>query len=194
MFTKLSRYRTLPDVVTIDAKGRRLASKSLRPLPEVAGTFLHTLQSADRLDHLAYQYYKQPRKWWRICDANPAFLSPQALLGNEPIVADHFPLAFAGDHPPWGDLVRQLAAHLGVEDVQVVEEIEIAPERQTLAGQQVTVYVERYQRAVIITYNRLNVSATQLLAVIAAAGFTVAQPQTIGRVGKQIVIPPDVVT
>ena len=55
MFSKLSRYRKLADVVTTDAKGRHLKSKSLRLLPEVSGTFLHTLQDVDRLDHLAYK-------------------------------------------------------------------------------------------------------------------------------------------
>ena len=88
MFSKISRYRKLPDVVTIDVQGRRLESKSLRLLPEVTGIFLHTVESGDRLDHLAYKYYKQPRKWWRICDANPEFPSPQALLGKESIVID----------------------------------------------------------------------------------------------------------
>lgn len=79
MFSRISRYRKLADVVTTDAKGRKLASKSLRLPPEVSGTFLHTVEEVDRLDHLAYKYYKQPRKWWRICDANPEFMSPQAL-------------------------------------------------------------------------------------------------------------------
>ena len=77
MFSDLSRYRTLPDIVTTDAEGRTLASKTLRPLPEAPGTFRHTVEDVDRLDHLAYKYYRQPTKWWRMSDANPEFLSPQ---------------------------------------------------------------------------------------------------------------------
>ena len=90
MFSRISRYRTLPDIVTTDADGRTLVSKTLRPLPQAPGTFRHTVEEADRLDHLAYKYYQEPRKWWRISDANPEFLSPQALLGKEPIVTDRF--------------------------------------------------------------------------------------------------------
>ena len=91
MFSRISRYHTLPDIVTTDAEGRTFASKTLRPLPQVSGTFRHTVEDADRLDQLAYKYYREPRKWWRMSDANPEFLSPQALLGKEPIVTDRFP-------------------------------------------------------------------------------------------------------
>ena len=92
MFSKISRYRTLPDVVTTDARGRTVSSKALRPLPTVSGTFLHTVEGVDRLEHLAFKYYQQPRNWWRICDANPEFMSPQGLLGKEPVVTARFPL------------------------------------------------------------------------------------------------------
>lgn len=51
MFSKISRYRKLPDVVAVDAQGRRLESKGLRLLPELTGTFLHTVEAGDRLDH-----------------------------------------------------------------------------------------------------------------------------------------------
>ena len=62
MFSRISRYRTLPDIVTTDAEGRTLVSKTLRPLPQVSGTFRHTVEDADRLDHLAYKYYQQPQQ------------------------------------------------------------------------------------------------------------------------------------
>src|SRR5262245_34738668 len=124
MFSKLSRYRTLPDVVTADAQGRTVSSKTLRLLPAVPGTFLHTVEEVDRLEHLAFKYYQQPRSWWRICDANPGFMAPQALLGKEPIVTVRFPLALATAEglPEWAELLRQLTAIVGVERVQVVEE------------------------------------------------------------------------
>lgn len=259
MFTKISRYRKIPDIVTTDAKGRALESKSLRLLPEVSGTFLHTVEEVDRLDHLAYKYYKQPRKWWRICDANPEFMSPQALLGKEPTVMDRFPVTFNGNgsQPPWGDLVRNLSEKVGVMDVKVVEDIRLLPEAifkiteqsienlksegvpddvlenletiknqeiigkgqfldilkttigdeqtvefkslilkhavQTHDGQKVTIQIERFERSVIVTYNQMNLSAEDLSDVITAADFEVCQPQNIGRVGKNIIIPPDIV-
>lgn len=195
MFSKISRYRKLPDVVTTDNKGRVSASRDLRLLPGVSGSFLHTVEDLDRLDHLAYKYYKQPRKWWRICDANPEFMSPQIMLGKEPIVTDRFPLTFHGNgtQPPWSDLLRNLSETLGVEDVKVVENIQLVPEEQTHDGQQVTVYVEHFERSVIVTYNRMNLSAEDLASIISDTGFEVSQPVNIGRVGKKIIIPPDVV-
>lgn len=195
MFSKISRYRKQPDIVTIDNKDRVLASRDLRLLPEVSGTFFHTVEEVDRLDHLAYKYYKQPRKWWRICDANPEFMSPQVLLGKEPIVTDRFPLTFHGNgtQPPWADLLMNLSETLGVEDVKVVDDIRLVPEEQTINGQLVTVYAEHFERAVIVKYNRMNLSAENLASIITDTGFEVSQPENVGRIGKKIIIPPDVV-
>ncbi len=193
MFAKISRYYKLPDEVTKDVQGRSLPSKTLRLLPEVSGDFLHTVEEVDRLDHLAYKYYRQPRKWWRICDANPAFLSPQAVLGGEPIMTDRFPLTWddAAGQPPWANLRQGLLATVGVLDLQIVEEAQLVPEVQTVDGQPVTITVDRYKRAVIVIYNRLNVSAETLSGLITATGFETSQAERIGRVGKKIIIPPD---
>lgn len=261
MFSKLSRYRKLPDVVTTDAKGRALRSKSLRLLPEVSGDFFHTVEEIDRLDHLAYKYYRQPRKWWRICDANPAFMSPQGLLGGEPLVTARFPLAFTGPHPPWSELLQALSETVGVDqawmdggrrlpEVQITlgsaplfqmppafqaelkdglvadnvrAEFEkggvslslgtvvfreangwlVADEEKgkvfavlPVAGpgkRKLYVYdcVLRYEGSVLVTYNRINVSGPALTHVAEALGFVVGETETIGQLGKQIVIPPD---
>ena len=192
MVSRLSRYRTLPDIITTDAEGRTLVSKTLRPLPQAPGTFRHTVEDADRLDHLAYKYYRQPTKWWRLSDANPEFLSPQALLGKEPIVTDRFPLEFDGAQPPWASLVQNLKQHLGVEEVKVVEEIHHAPEERTIGGRRVTLHVERFERAVIVTYNHFNVNAGVVAGIITNSGFVARPPERLGRVGKQIIIPRDV--
>ena len=195
MFSKISRYRKLPDVVTIDAGDRTLESKSLRLLPEVTGKFEHIVEEVDRLDHLAFKYYKQPRNWWRICDANPEFMSPQALLGKEPLIIQRFPLNYNGPEtaPPWAALLTQLTESVGVEDVRVEEEIELVPEIQEINSEQVTVIVERFHRAVMITYNQMNTGIAELSELIATAGFEVSEPLNIGRVGKKIIIPPPVV-
>jgi hypothetical protein len=115
MFSKISRYRNLPDVAVQDAKGRVLSARSLRLQPEVSGTFRHTVEEADRLDHLAFKYYDQPRDWWRIADGNPEFLSPQALLGDEPRSTIRLPLRWEGPSPPWSELLRALQQRPGVE-------------------------------------------------------------------------------
>lgn len=168
----ISRYRKLPTEVTVDVKGRRLVSRSLRRPPQVSGTFLHTIEDGDRLDHLAQTYYQQPRKWWRICDANPECMAPLALLGKEPIVTERFPLRFQGDGSPrWALLLASIAALLGVTNV----------------------LLDDAETSLLITYNQMNIQAAQLAAVMSAAGFNVEKPQRIGRTGKQIVIPPDTV-
>jgi hypothetical protein len=192
MFSRISRYRTLPDIITTDAEGRTLVSKTLRPLPEAPGTFRHTVEDADRVDHLAYKYYRQPTKWWRLSDANPEFLSPQALVGKEPIITDRFPLEFDGAQPPWADLVRNLTEHVGVEQVEVVEDIDYALEERIIGRRRVTFHVERFERAILVTYNQLNTSDGDLAGIITASGFAVRPWERLGRVGKQIIIPRDV--
>jgi hypothetical protein len=189
MFSKISRYRKVPDVTAPDAKGRMLAAKDLRLLPDVAGTFRHAVDAGDRLDQLAYKYYSQPLQWWNICDANPEFLSPLALLGQDAIVTTRFPVTISGA-PPWAALVRAVQGTLGVEAVQITEEIELTPQQVTVGGQTVTAFVERFSRAVFVTYNRLNVTAATLATNIEAAGFQVAPFTDLDRVGQQITIPP----
>jgi len=211
MFSKTSRYRKLQDVITTDAKGQTVQSKSLRLLPSVSGTFLHTVGEGDRLDHLAYKYYKRSGKWWRICDANTELMSPCAMLGKNLVVTSRFPLVFIftisedqilnhqPPQPPWSYLLKDLDQVLGVEDVKVVEDSGSILEDQTPDGQKQKVIV--YQGAVIVTYNKMNVSLAYLAGYIneslarriATSEFEPGQPETVGIIGKKIIIPPDVV-
>ena len=115
MFSKTSRYRKLPDIVAMDASGRSLESKSLRLLPEVSGDFEHTVEAVDRLDHLAHKYYRHSKKWWRICDANPAFLSPLALLGKTTVKTIACQLTWDGPTAPWSQLTAYLSGVVGIE-------------------------------------------------------------------------------
>jgi hypothetical protein len=192
VFTKLSRYRRVPDIAVPDASGRVVAAKDIRPLPDVTGTFRHTVDAGDRLDTLAYSYYGEPLQYWHICDANPQFLSPLALLDSEPVTTTRFPVTVPSGDPPWAAALRALSATVGVEDATVDEDVTLADERQTVGGQPVTVVVKRFSRAVLVTYNRLTVDSAALAAVIAAAGFVVGAPVDSGQLGQQIVIPPAV--
>jgi hypothetical protein len=196
MFPKASRYSKLEDVVTVDVQGRSLPSKSIRLLPVVAGRFLHTIEDVDRLDHLAFKYYRKPRKWWHICDANPEFMSPQALLGKEPVVTERFALSLedeVGGVPPWAALRRILDETVGVIDFQVIENWELVPQIQSIGEQQVRLMIDSFERAVIVTYNTMNISLYDLGAAMAESGFVIGQPERVGRVGKSIVIPPDTI-
>ncbi len=193
IFSKISRYRPVPDVVAVDESGQKRPSKALRTLPDVTGEFIHTIEEIDRLDHLAYKYYRQPRKWWRICDANPEFMSPQALLGKEVIVTTRFPLAFDDElgQPPWAELLAHLPHTLGVDSVRLIEEESLTEDEMEFGGEIITVHAPHYERAVIIAYNRMNVGIDDLVSLIEAAGFDAGTPENIGRIGKQIIIPPD---
>ena len=99
MFSKLSRYRKLPEEVAVDVRGRRLRSKALRPAPPAEARFVHRLEEGERLDHLAYKYYHQPREWWRICDANPEPLSPWDLVEAGPRTTARIEINRAGTDP-----------------------------------------------------------------------------------------------
>lgn len=189
MFSKISRYRNVPDVTAPDAKGRMVAAKDVRLLPEVSGTFRHTVKAGDRLDQLAYRYYGKPLQWWNICDANPDFLSPLAAVGAEPVVTAFFPVTVAGA-PPWAALFRTVPAIVGVEDVQTVDDVTLVPQQTTIGGQTLTVLTEQFSRGVLVTYNRLTVTASAIAAGITAAGFQVAPFSELGQVGQEIVIPP----
>jgi hypothetical protein len=189
MFSKISRYRKLADVTAPDAKGRTLAAKDLRLLPDVAGTFRHTVDAGDRVDQLAYKYYSQPLQWWNICDANFQFLSPLAMLGKETLVTTRFPVTVVGA-PPWAALFRALLQTLGVEEVHISEDVQLVPKQVTVAGQTITAMVEQFSRAVLVTRNRLLVSAPTLAASIEAAGFQAGPFADLDQVGLEIVIPP----
>jgi hypothetical protein len=189
VFSKISRYRKLPNVTALDAQGRLLASKELRLLPQVTGTFRHTVDSGDRLDQLGYKYYSQPLQWWNIADANPKFLSPLALIGKDAVVTTRFPVDIAGV-PPWSSLLQALQSVLGVEDVEIEEDTQLVQQTVVVGGQTITAFVEQFTRFVLVTYNRLSVTPAALATSIAAVGFTVMPFVDADQVGQEIIIPP----
>jgi hypothetical protein len=70
MFVKGSRYETVEDHELTDEQGRILRYKKIRFTPETDAQFSHLLSQGERLDHLAHRYYRDPERFWRICDAN----------------------------------------------------------------------------------------------------------------------------
>lgn len=189
VFDRFSRYRTVPDVAVPDATGRVVASKDIRPLPDVTGTFRHTVHAGDRPDQLASTYYGDPLRYWRICDANPDFPSPLALVDREPLVTTRFPVTFDGATPPWSVLIAALSATVGVLAVSVVEDSTLVAVKRTVGGQEVTVLVDRFDRAVLVTRNAVNVTASALVTVLTDHGFGAGPPGDLGQLGRPIVIP-----
>ena len=193
MFAKNSRYRKTLNVIRLDAQGRELSSKDMRVPRVTPGNFIHIINGADRLDHLAHKYYKKANKWWRICDANPQELSPLALLGHESVVTDRFPITLEHDNDPgpWPELRRVMHEMVGVFDVQILEAVCLAPEIHMSGDEPVIVTVSCSSWAVLVTYNRLDIEVEALGDAMSALGISPGLPVRIGRIGKGLIIPPN---
>lgn len=184
MFSKISRYRDLTDHVALDAAGRRLKSRDLRLLPETEGRVVHTLAENERLDLLAHDYYEQPRNWWRICDANPEFLSPWELVGDAPRTTLTLDITYTGPEPPWSSLLRRLRRAPGIESARLGGAQRPFPEPGE-AG--------KLHWSLALVFNRLTTTLDELAGLAEAEGFTTATAREIGRAGKTVTIPARVV-
>jgi hypothetical protein len=194
--SRRSRYRSVPEVTAPDTHGRLLVAKDSRPLPEVTGTFRHRVVAGDRLDRLAAVYYGKPLLWWRICDANPAFLSPLELLGADPIVTTVVPITGDVPEPPWAGLVRRLTELAGVSSVRVVDDVELVVQGRAVGGGTPTDVEQRPVRSVEVTHNRVEVTTVTILdtveAALGPAGLRTGKAVELGQIGQEIVIPPAV--
>lgn len=79
MFFRGSRYEPVPDAEITLPDGRTVRYKRVRFIPATTGAFAHRVTEGERLDLIAYQSYKNPELFWRICDANLATL-PEELV------------------------------------------------------------------------------------------------------------------
>ncbi len=70
MIFKGSRYEKSVIVEVTDASGKQVAAIATRITPPTPAGFVHTVTDSDRLDLLAYHYYRNPEKFWLIGDAN----------------------------------------------------------------------------------------------------------------------------
>lgn len=197
MAARHSRYREPPVALPADARGRTSSTTPLRARPEITGTFRHIVAEGERLDQIAYGYYQEPTIWWRICDANPEFLSPLSLLGQESVSTTRFPArgTETGPAPDWTKVKRALTEIVGVEYVGVQEDVEYVTVMQTvdvapLGPREVPIVKERFRRSLVVRYNCTTASADAIVAAIKAAGHKLEAPVETGRVGREIVIPP----
>jgi hypothetical protein len=79
MFFKGSRYEKVATEEITDAKGRAIKYKRVRFIPETAAVLQHRVAERERLDLVAYRYYRDPELFWTLCDANHA-MEPEALV------------------------------------------------------------------------------------------------------------------
>jgi nucleoid-associated protein YgaU len=80
MFFEGSRYRRVADAAFSDGLGQPATFKALRERLATETALVYQVREGDRLDLLAWRFYKEPRKWWLIADANPDVLDPADLL------------------------------------------------------------------------------------------------------------------
>ena len=118
MINKRSRYYRLDDTAFPDRSGIGRRCKTIRRLSAVQGQFLHTLEASDRLDHLAYKYYRQSLHWWRICDANLEFTTPLGLLDKTPSMTVLLELVWNTSLPPLAELYATLNDLPGIERIE----------------------------------------------------------------------------
>jgi hypothetical protein len=79
MFFKGSRYEKVPEATITGTDGRPIRYKTTRFIPDVSAVVGHRVIHGERLDHIAWQHFRDPERFWRICDANRA-LWPNDLL------------------------------------------------------------------------------------------------------------------
>jgi hypothetical protein len=80
MFFKGSRYEKLPTATYTDPSGRTIAYVTTRYIPPTPAFIGYRVADGDRLDLIAYQYYRDPQRFWRICDANLAMWPDEILV------------------------------------------------------------------------------------------------------------------
>jgi nucleoid-associated protein YgaU len=80
MFFDGSRYLRVDDATVTDGRGRTLTVKRTRETVMTDVGVVYQVRSGDRLDALAFKFYRDPRKWWLIADANLDALTLEQLL------------------------------------------------------------------------------------------------------------------
>ena len=80
MFFDGSRYARVPDAPFADGEGRVVSLKRTREPASTELALVYQVRVGDRLDSLAFKFYRDPRKWWLIADANADVLALEELL------------------------------------------------------------------------------------------------------------------
>lgn len=81
MFFKGSRYEKVDDYKFKRSDGSEVSIKQKRKIPDPLGKILHVVQEGDRTDLLAYRYYRDPLKFWKLADANEE-MNPENLMSK----------------------------------------------------------------------------------------------------------------
>lgn len=79
MFFKGSRYEDVPTLEHLARDGRVIRYKARRIVPPAPGITNHIVDEGERLDHIAFQHYRDPERFWRVADSN-GVIHPEELL------------------------------------------------------------------------------------------------------------------
>jgi hypothetical protein len=79
VFFKGSRYEKIPTATCVDASGHTIAYVTTRYIAPTVAFIGHSVTDGERLDLIAYQYYRDSERFWRICDGNLA-MWPEEIL------------------------------------------------------------------------------------------------------------------
>jgi hypothetical protein len=76
-----SRYATVAVAEIGDGNGRPVQYKRVRLIPPVRALQVHVVNGGERLDVLAYAFFRDPERFWRVCDVNRA-MRPDDLVAE----------------------------------------------------------------------------------------------------------------
>lgn len=78
MLFKGSRYQNVATYQVAKPNGQVVTALGIRFIPPTPAGLLHTFKADERLDIMAFNYYRNPEKFWLIADANTE-MDPEEL-------------------------------------------------------------------------------------------------------------------
>lgn len=85
MIDRRSRYARTPVLTADDGRGGSQQVLDLRETPDTAAVLRIVATDADRLDLLAFRYYRDPTRFWRVCDATAELDPFEVVVPGEPL-------------------------------------------------------------------------------------------------------------
>ena len=79
MIFKGSRYANVATYQAADANGEVVTALKARFITSTPAGYFHTYTADERLDLIAFRFYRNPEKFWLIADANTE-MDPEDLL------------------------------------------------------------------------------------------------------------------
>lgn len=85
MINRRSRYARTAVLTADDGRGSTQQVLDLRETPATRAVLRVVATDADRLDLLAFTYYRDPTRFWRICDAVSVLDPFDVLVPGHPV-------------------------------------------------------------------------------------------------------------